>query len=282
MAASPRRHVAGAGMQPGRGARGVEGIEPAREHRPGDAGEHVAHAAASHARIDAGHEMHAAAGRGDERPRPFQDHRLARDVHQPSQRAGAVRLDLLRAAGQQARRLPRMRREDHRHVALRERIGLVPDEVERVGVEHGSRRPAGVEEPDQGVQNTRLPRHSVSDDDRIADKVAAQGVWLKGKLAELQKRYPAIGNVRGLGLMIGIEMVKPNEAQDHMGCYPADGELSALLQNKCFENGLILERGGRNGIVLRLLPSLLISDEELKIFLDKFEQALLAAGVRPA
>ena len=157
-------------MQPGRGARGVEGIEPAPEHRPGDAGEHVAHAAASHARIDAGHEMHAAAGRGDERPRPFQDHRLARDVHQPSQRAGAVRLDLLRAAGQQARRLPRMRREDHRHVALRERIGLVPDEVERVGVEHGSRRPAGVEEPDQGVQNTRLPRHSGSDDDRIADK----------------------------------------------------------------------------------------------------------------
>jgi len=45
---------------------------------------------------------------------------------------------------------------------------------------------------------------------------------------------------------------------------------------------LILERGGRNGIVLRLLPSLLISDDELKVFLDKFEQALLAAGVSPA
>ncbi len=43
-----------------------------------------------------------------------------------------------------------------------------------------------------------------------------------------------------------------------MGCYPADGELSALLQKKCFEAGLILERGGRHGCVLRLLPSLLI------------------------
>jgi diaminobutyrate-2-oxoglutarate transaminase len=100
-------------------------------------------------------------------------------------------------------------------------------------------------------------------------------------------------HVRGLGLMIGIEIVKPNEAQDHMGCYPADGELSAhdfdtdhqtetanvadyrvaflqlrqfafqplalsaLLQKKCFEAGLILERGGRHGCVLRLLPSLL-------------------------
>lgn len=110
-------------------------------------------------------------------------------------------------------------------------------------------------------------------DNKIADKVAAQGEWLKGKLAELQKRYPVIGHVRGLGLMIGIEIVKPNEAQDHMGCYPADGELSALLQKKCFEAGLILERGGRHGCVLRLLPSLLISDAELDVFLDKFEQA---------
>ena len=66
-----------------------------------------------------------------------------------------------------------------------------------------------------------------------------------------------------------------------MGCYPADGALSALLQKKCFEAGLILERGGRGGCVLRLLPSLLISNAELEIFLDKFEQAMLAAGVKP-
>ncbi|MGV3346117.1 diaminobutyrate--2-oxoglutarate transaminase [Enterobacteriaceae bacterium LUAb1] len=116
---------------------------------------------------------------------------------------------------------------------------------------------------------------------QIADKVAVQGEWLKTKLTELQKRYPVIGHVRGLGLMIGIEIVKPQEAQDHMGCYPADGALSALLQKKCFETGLILERGGRNGCVLRLLPSLLISDQELDIFLNKFEKALIAAGITP-
>ena len=126
---------------------------------------------------------------------------------------------------------------------------------------------------------TGLTTLKILKDDKIADKVAAQGEWLKGKLADLQKRYPVIGQVRGLGLMIGLEIVKPNEAQDHMGCYPADGELSALLQKKCFEAGLILERGGRHGCVLRLLPSLLISDAELDVFLDKFEQALLAAGV---
>jgi len=128
---------------------------------------------------------------------------------------------------------------------------------------------------------TGLTTLKILKEEKIAEKVAAQGEWLKGKLAEMQKRYPVIGHVRGLGLMIGIEIVKPNEAQDHMGCYPADGELSALLQKKCFEAGLILERGGRNGCVLRLLPSLLITNDELGIFLDKFEQALLAAGVKP-
>ena len=128
---------------------------------------------------------------------------------------------------------------------------------------------------------TGLTTLKILKDDKIADKVAAQGEWLKGKLTDLQKRYPVIGQVRGLGLMIGLEIVNPNEAQDHMGCYPADGELSALLQKKCFENGLILERGGRNGCVLRLLPSLLITNAELEIFLDKFENALLGAGVKP-
>lgn len=118
-------------------------------------------------------------------------------------------------------------------------------------------------------------------DNNIADKVAEQGEWLKGKLAELQQRYPVIGHVRGLGLMIGIEIVKADAEPDHMGSYPADGALSALLQKKCFENGLILERGGRHGSVLRLLPSLLISNDELNIFLDKFEHALLSAGVKP-
>ena len=118
-------------------------------------------------------------------------------------------------------------------------------------------------------------------DHQVADKVAAQGEWLKSRLTELQKRYPVIGHVRGLGLMIGIEIVNPDAAPDHLGCYPADGELSALLQKKCFEAGLILERGGRNGCVLRLLPSLLISNDELEIFLDKFEHALLTAGVKP-
>ncbi|WP_156994547.1 diaminobutyrate--2-oxoglutarate transaminase [Tatumella morbirosei] len=134
----------------------------------------------------------------------------------------------------------------------------------------------------QMAMATGLTTLKILKEEKIADKVAAQGEWLTGKLKSLQQRYPVIGQVRGPGLMIGIEIVKPHEAADHMGSYPADGELSALLQKKCFEQGLILERGGRHGAVLRLLPSLLITNDELAIFLDKFEQALLSAGVQPA
>ncbi len=57
-------------------------------------------------------------------------------------------------------------------------------------------------------------------DNKIADKVAAQGEWLKGKLAELQKRYPVIGHVRGLGLMIGIEIVKHERSAGSHGLLP--------------------------------------------------------------
>ncbi len=49
-------------------------------------------------------------------------------------------------------------------------------------------------------------------DNKIADKVAAGRVAENGRAAET---LPVIGHVRGLGLMIGIEIVKPNEAQDH-------------------------------------------------------------------
>ncbi|MBT0717917.1 diaminobutyrate--2-oxoglutarate transaminase [Rosenbergiella epipactidis] len=115
----------------------------------------------------------------------------------------------------------------------------------------------------------------------IAGQVAVKGEWLKAQLSQLQKRFPQIGHIRGLGLMIGMEIVKPQDAADHLGCHPADPELAVLLQKKCFEAGLILERGGRHGCVLRLLPSLLISQVELTLFLEKFEQALLSAGLQP-
>jgi 4-aminobutyrate aminotransferase-like enzyme len=53
--------------------------------------------------------------------------------------------------------------------------------------------------------------------------------------------------------MIGVEIVDERKPADHMGSLPADGQLAAAIQAACFNNKLLLEKGGRNGTVIRLL-----------------------------
>ncbi|RMP67142.1 Diaminobutyrate aminotransferase apoenzyme, partial [Pseudomonas syringae pv. atrofaciens] len=48
-------------------------------------------------------------------------------------------------------------------------------------------------------------------------------------------------------------------------------------QEHCFKQGLLLERGGRNGNVIRLLPPLIITEEQCQLVIQRFEQALKAA-----
>lgn len=105
------------------------------------------------------------------------------------------------------------------------------------------------------------------------------------RLGNLQERYEAIGDVRGRGLMIGIEMVDTKGARDQLGHYPAAGELAAAIQQKCFQNGLIVEVGGRRSSVIRFLPPLIISEYEAEVVLDIFEKSLaeaLEAATTPA
>lgn len=79
---------------------------------------------------------------------------------------------------------------------------------------------------------------------------------------------PRIGDIRGKGLMLGLEIVNPHLQADKLGSFPADPEMAKALQNACFHNKLILERGGRGGAVLRLLPPLNLSNQEAEIVLD--------------
>lgn len=109
----------------------------------------------------------------------------------------------------------------------------------------------------------------------IAGKTRQQGVWLKQQLMQLQQQFACIGQVRGRGLMLGLEIIDPQQAPDHLGSYPADPLLAAGLQQACFGQGLLLERGGRQGNVLRLLPPLTITQDELQIMLSKLTAALL-------
>jgi diaminobutyrate-2-oxoglutarate transaminase len=106
------------------------------------------------------------------------------------------------------------------------------------------------------------------------DSVIQRGHWLTNQLKELQSHYPCLAQIRGRGLMIGIEIVDERMPSDSSGAYLGDGALAAEIQRQCFQQGLILERGGRNGNVIRLLPPLIITQDECIEVLLRFTGAL--------
>jgi diaminobutyrate-2-oxoglutarate transaminase len=111
----------------------------------------------------------------------------------------------------------------------------------------------------------------------LAAQAQQRGDWLKQQLMLLQQRYPALGQVRGRGLMLGIEIVDERQAPDALSSLPMDVALAAAIQQQCFKHGLLLERGGRNGNVVRLLPPLIIDDEQCGLIIARFEKGLASA-----
>ena len=77
-----------------------------------------------------------------------------------------------------------------------------------------------------------------------------------------------VGDVRGLGGMIGIEFVKDKKSKE------PNGELVKKLVTECANNGLIVENSGSHGQVIRFLAPLVITNEQLEAGLDIFENAI--------
>jgi diaminobutyrate-2-oxoglutarate transaminase len=88
---------------------------------------------------------------------------------------------------------------------------------------------------------------------------------------------PCAGDVRGRGLMAGVEIVDPAGEPDATGAPPADGRLARAVQLECLQRGLVVERGGRHGAVIRLLPPLIISAEQVATVVDRLAEAVRAA-----
>ena len=114
----------------------------------------------------------------------------------------------------------------------------------------------------------------VSKPEFLAD-VARKGEIYRSRVNALKEKVSIIGDVRGRGLMCGIEFVDPREPKDSMGSYPFSGEIAAKVQHECFENKLVMEKGGRFGSVMRCLCALNISDDDLNHGLDIFEKVVL-------
>ncbi|WP_256375589.1 diaminobutyrate--2-oxoglutarate transaminase [Ensifer sp. WSM1721] len=99
--------------------------------------------------------------------------------------------------------------------------------------------------------------------DGLVERAAIAGRRLRANLERIAAETPYIGEVRGEGLMLGVEVVDPAGRPDVLGHPPHGPEIARMIQNEVFRAGVILETGGRYGSVLRLLPPLVISDEEI-------------------
>ncbi|ANO32748.1 aminotransferase class III [Vibrio breoganii] len=114
--------------------------------------------------------------------------------------------------------------------------------------------------------------------DGLVEHAAKAGQYLREGLEAIQSRVNCIAEVRGKGLMLGVEIVKPSGERNKFGERVADGELTLAIQRAALERGLMVEKGGRDGSVIRFLPPIIISYAQIDFALKTMEQAILAAG----
>ncbi|WHX99548.1 aspartate aminotransferase family protein [Neobacillus sp. DY30] len=113
--------------------------------------------------------------------------------------------------------------------------------------------------------------------EKLDEQAALLGDFLMLRLKEMKQDVQSIGDVRGLGLMVGAEIVDKTAPADALGSYPANPQLAKKIQLECFKRGLILELGGRYGSTVRFLPPLIITKEQLETVCDLFFEAAMAA-----
>jgi len=104
--------------------------------------------------------------------------------------------------------------------------------------------------------------------DGLLQKGAQLGDKVRSRLDEMQSKYGIIGEVRGKGAMLGLELVKDRESKE-----PATDEAKKLTQI-CFDKGLVILSCGKYGNVIRTLMPLVITDEQLERGLQILEEGL--------
>ena len=104
--------------------------------------------------------------------------------------------------------------------------------------------------------------------DRLDKRSVEIGKTVTDRYLKMKDRYTCIGDVRGLGAMIGIEFVKDRATRE------PDAELTSEIILECAKNGLLVEGAGIYGNVIRFLAPLVITDKQLAAGLDIFENAV--------
>ncbi|MFD4482165.1 aspartate aminotransferase family protein [Streptomyces sp. NPDC058471] len=110
--------------------------------------------------------------------------------------------------------------------------------------------------------------------DKLDERAQSLGAFLHQGLTDIAARHPVVGDIRGRGLLAGVELVVDRETKQH------SSELGALVTRRCLELGLhmnIVQLADMGG-VLRMAPPLTATEEELSLGLSMLDQAIGDAG----
>jgi 2,2-dialkylglycine decarboxylase (pyruvate) len=106
--------------------------------------------------------------------------------------------------------------------------------------------------------------------EKMAENAAKQGAYLKKHLLRLQEEFECIGDVRGRGLLLGVEIVKDRESRE------PDIDLGNKISDTCLEMGLsmnIVRVKGMGG-VFRIAPPLSITKQEIDLGIEILDKAI--------
>lgn len=104
-------------------------------------------------------------------------------------------------------------------------------------------------------------------DGGMLDNAAKMGDYFKEKLFTLQKKYPSvIGDVRGLGLMLAMEMVHPDKTPD--------ADITTAIRTKALEKGLLLLGCGTNHNIVRFIAPTIVTEKEIDIAINIIDECL--------
>jgi 4-aminobutyrate aminotransferase-like enzyme len=118
------------------------------------------------------------------------------------------------------------------------------------------------------AQTAALKVIEILERDRIPEHAARMGVLFTEGLKSLQARYPQIGDVRGPGLFIGVEMVEDPETKK-----PASDEARRIV-TEAWQRGVILATASPLPNVIKIKPPLIITEAEVGMVLEVFAECL--------
>lgn len=114
------------------------------------------------------------------------------------------------------------------------------------------------------------------EEQNLLANTAAVGAYLREKLLELKDKHPLIGDVRGMGLLQAVELVRDRESKE-----PATSETLDVME-ACRENRILLGRGGLYGNVLRISPPMNISKADVDAFIEALDASFARCAALPA